>query len=439
VARVRDGDRIGPRERLLPVAAGVLAGGLAAFALTHRVRSQSLAARRDYTVPDDLDVGGPDFMRAVQSMTGATVAPGNTIESLVNGDRIFPELLGVIRGAERTLNLLTYVYWRGDIAVEVAEAVADRARAGVECRVLIDAIGAARMEPGLVHRMERAGVRVARFRPVRPYTVGRLNNRTHRKILVADGTIGMTGGVGIAAEWTGDADDPDHWRDTHFRVEGPIVAQLHGALAENWLEATGELLAGDRHLPHIPPIPGGVPMQLVRSGAACVATDVEALFFLALHSARRSILLTTAYFVPQPAFVDLLIAAARRGVDVQVMMPGPNADKPVVRAAGWALYQELIDGGVTLLEYQPTMLHAKTLVVDGRWSAVGSVNFDARSFQLNDEAALCVQDAGFAHELAEQFARDRERCLEIDLARWGVRPLRLRAREGAGRLLRGQL
>jgi cardiolipin synthase A/B len=421
-----------------PAAAGAL-GALASVVVAARVRARGLEARRGYSVPEDIDVGEEAFLRAVQSMTGATVAHGNTIAPLVNGDEIFPALLGAIRDARETINLLTYIYWSGDIALDVADALADRAEAGLEVNVLLDAVGAAKMSRKLIARMDDAGVRVARFRPLRPYSLTRMNNRTHRKILVADGRVGMTGGVGIADEWTGDAQDPEHWRDTHFRVEGPIVAQLHGAFAENWLEATGHLLAGDRYLPKIEPIAGGVPMQLVRSGSACGATDVEALFFLALRSANSSIELTTAYFSPRAAFVDELVRAVERGVSVKVMTPGAHTDKRIVRSAGRTDYKRLLEGGVQLFEYEPTMLHAKTFVVDGCWSVVGSVNFDARSFELNDEAALCVQDAGFARQLREAFATDLERCREITREAWAHRPVRERVLEGATRAIKGQL
>jgi cardiolipin synthase len=377
-------------------------------------------------------VGDGAFLRAAEALTGAAISTGNDVELLVNGDRIFPALLETIGAARRTVNLLTYVYWKGDVAHDVAQALCDRARAGVEVNVLLDWLGSLPMDADLIEQLQAAGVHVARFRPLRPYAVRRLNNRTHRKVLVVDGEVGLTGGVGIAEEWTGDAQDPDHWRDTHVRVRGPVVRALQGAFAENWLEATGTALVGDGHLPHLEPVTehGGA-MQVVRSQAGVGDTNAEVLVFLAIASARRSLDVTNAYFAPRPAFVEALCDAAERGVAVRILVPGPHIDKEFVRVAGRRSYDELLLCGARIWEYQPTMLHAKTLVVDGAWSCVGSVNLDNRSFQLNDEVALGVQDERFAAELTEQLERDLQVSEEIRRARWRRRPLRHRAAERA--------
>lgn len=405
--------------------------------------AESLRHRREgafgYDLPTELDVSSPDFMRACEALTGAPVTMGNEAELLVNGDRIFPALLETIDSAERTLTLETYVYWHGEIAREVAGRVCAKARSGVECRVILDALGAAKMEGDLVGEMEDAGVRVVRFRPPRPYAVKRLVNRTHRRVLVADGRVGMTGGVGIAEEWTGDAEDPDHWRDTHVRIRGPVVRGLQGAFAENWMEATGEVLAGDDYLPELDPIDDGGPMQIVRSSAKVGDTNVEALYYLAIASARKSIDLTAAYFVPRPAFTEALRSAAERGVEVRVVVPGPHIDKGFVRTAGRAAYDELLAAGVRIFEYQPTMLHAKSLVVDEIWSSVGTVNFDNRSFQLHDEVTLCTWDERFAGRLGEEFERDLARSDEIEPGRWSRRNPARRIAEAATTVLRREL
>jgi cardiolipin synthase len=282
-------------------------------------------------------------------------------------------------------------------------------------------------------------VRFTRFRPPKPYAARRVANRTHRKILVADGRVGLTGGVGIAEEWTGDAQDPDHWRDTHVRVRGPVVRGLFGAFAENWLEATGEVLAGEGYLPEIEQSEGGGPMMVVRSSAGVGDTNVEALYYLAIAAATRTLDLTAAYFVPRPAFIDALCDAADRGVRVRVLVPGPNIDKPPVWVAGRVSYEQLLDCGVEVFEYQPTMLHAKSMVVDGAWSSVGSVNFDNRSFQLHDEATLCVVSEAFAGELTKQFERDLERSQRIEPGRWRGRGRLQRASESALKLARREL
>jgi cardiolipin synthase len=405
--------------------------------------SDSLRHRREgghgYRLVGEVDVAGEGFLRATEALTGAPVSFGNDVELLVNGDNIFPAFLETIKGAEHTINLLTYVYWTGDIAHEVANALCSKASAGVTCNVLLDALGALKMDAGLISKMEEAGVNVHRFRPVKPYAIRRVANRTHRKILVADGNIGMTGGVGIAEEWTGNAQDPDHWRDTHVRVRGPVVRGLQGAFAENWLEATGEVLAGDTYLPELGPVDGGGAMQVMRSSAGVGDTDAEALYYLAVASARRSLDLTSAYFAPRPAFTEALVAAAQRGAEVRVLVPGPYIDKRVVRSAGRSSYGRLLEGGVRVFEYQPTMLHAKALVIDGVWSSVGSVNFDNRSFQLNDETTLTVWSREFARELLDVFESDIEQSEEIEPEAWSKRPLAQRAREESSRLLRREL
>ena len=417
--------------------AGVAGAGLAwytADSLRHRREG-----RDGYELRGDCDPAGPEFLRAAEAITGAPISWGNDVELLVNGDQIFPCYLETIREAQRTVCMLTYAYWRGGIADEVADALCERVAAGVECNVIIDAMGGVQMEPDVFQRMSDGGVRVSRFRPLKPYAMRRLENRTHRKILVADGEVGLTGGVGIAEEWTGDAQDPDHWRDTHVRVRGPVVRGLFGAFAENWLEATGEVLVGDGYTPELEAVDDGGPMQVVRSSAGVGDTNVEALYYLAIAAARESLDLTAAYFVPRPAFSDALVAAAARGVRVRVLVPGEHIDKAPVRVAGRSSYGELLDSGVEIHEYGPTMLHAKALVVDGVWSSVGSVNFDNRSFQLHDEATLCVQSRAFAGELTEQFERDLEVSERIDGDRWSRRGRVQRGYEAALRLARREL
>jgi cardiolipin synthase A/B len=426
-----------------PVSSWAWPAGIATWAALWYA-SDSLRHRREqgqgYRLRGErLDVRDDEFLFAAEALTGAAISHGNDVDLLVNGDAIFPVFLDTIREAERTVNLLTYVYWQGDIAHEVAALLAERARAGVEVNVLLDWVGSLQMDQRLIHDMREAGVCVARFRPPKPYALRRLNNRTHRKLLIADGRIGMIGGVGIAEEWTGDAQDPDHWRDTHVRVRGPVVRGLQGAFAENWLEATGDALVGDDWLPELEPVDGGGAMQLVRSRAGVGDTNVEALYFLAIASARESLDLTAAYFAPRPAFIEALCEAADRGVAVRILVPGPHIDKEFVRQAGRRAYEQLLDCGARVFEYQPTMLHAKTMVADGAWSSVGSVNFDNRSFQLHDEATLCVRSERFAALLTEQLERDLEVSDEIEPGRWADRTRRQRATEAVLGLARREL
>jgi len=413
-------------------------------ALGARYAMDSLRHRREHGSGyelrgEDVDVGSKAFLAATEAITSAPIAVGSTIELFINGDQIFPAMLATIAGAQRSVNLLTYVYWRGEIGRAIAGALCERAHAGVQVNVLLDAFGSSKMDDELIRDLDAAGVTFAYFRPLKPYAVRRLNNRTHRKLLVADGEVGMTGGVGIADEWTGDAQDPDHWRDTHVRVRGPAVRGLQGAFAENWLETTGEVLLGPGYLPDLRPRPDGMAMQVVRSSASVGDTNVEALFYLAIACARRGLNMTTAYFAPRPAFVEALAAAAGRGVSVRLLVPGPNIDKDYVRQAGRAVYEELLEAGVLIYEYQPTMLHAKTLTIDGSWSTVGSVNFDNRSFQLQEECTLCVHSSDFAAALDAEFERDLARSAEIDLERWEQRGLRARAVETLTKLARREL
>jgi len=433
------GRRWRPQRRVARYAwpAAVGAAGLAWYG------ADSLRHRREsghgYDLRGEVDVRDESFLRAAEALTGAPLSWGNDIDLLINGDAIFPCYLQAIRDAQECVCLLTYVYWQGSIADDVADALCERARAGVECNVLIDAVGGWKLERDVLDRMEAAGVRVRRFRPVKAYAAKRLGNRTHRKILVTDGRVGLIGGVGIAEEWTGNAEDPDHWRDTHVRVEGPVVRGLFGAFAENWLEATGEVLAGEAYLPDIEGREDGGPMMVVRSSAGVGDSNVEAMYYLAIAAARETLDLTAAYFVPRPAFTDALVDCAERGVRTRVLVPGANIDKSAVWIAGRAAYDDLIGGGVEVHEYQPTMLHAKTLCVDRCWSAIGSANFDNRSFQLNDEATLCVSSSELAGKLTDQFERDLAVSERIEHGRWQGRGRAQRAQEAALRIARREL
>ena len=417
--------------------AGVTAAGVAWYA------ADSLRHRREgghgYRLRGEVDPSEASFLRAAEALTGAPVSHGNDAELLINGDEIFPAYLGAIRDAEETVNLTTYAYWRGDIATEVADALCEKASADVECNVIVDAVGAAKMDRKLVRKMRDAGVHVCFFRPPKPYAIRRLQYRNHRKLLIVDGITGFTGGVGIAEEWTGNAQDPDHWRDTHVRVTGPVVRGLQGAFAENWLECTGDVLAGDRYLPAIDAIEDGGPMQVMRSNATVGDSNAEALIYLAVAAAKRSIELTSAYFVPRPAFTQALVEAAERGVHMRILVPGSHIDKQFVRTAGRAAYDDLIGAGIEIYEYCPTMLHAKTLTVDEIWSSVGSVNFDNRSFQLHDEVTLCVQSERFAGQLHEVFEKDLESSERIDPDHWQERSMTQRARENVTKYARREL
>jgi len=344
------------------------------------------------------------------------------------------EAFAVLRRASQDANRKL-----SDIATEVADTLCEKASGGVECNVILDAVGAAQMDRKLVHKMREAGVNVCFFRPPKPYAVRRLQYRNHRKLLIVDGTTGFTGGVGIAEEWTGNAEDPDHWRDTHVRVEGPAARDLLGGFLDNWAEATQCILSGTDHLPDLDGFDDGVQVQVTRSTAEKGSTDAEHLFYAAIACARERIWLTTAYFAPRRAFVEALCEAVGRGVDVRVLTNGPHIDKQVVRQAGHRTYERMLQCGVRIFEYQRTMLHAKVMVVDANWATVGSMNFDNRSFALNDELNLSLRDKGIVAGLEKHFLTDLDDARELGLAAWRARPLRLRARELASAAVRREL
>jgi cardiolipin synthase A/B len=421
--------------RRAAAAGGLGLAGVYAFEAAQYHRT----AAKGFQLEDPPGPGTPDFARMVEALTVAPLRQGNRLKVLRNGSEIFPAMLEAIRSAERTIDFATYVYWTGSIAPEFAEALAERAGAGVQVNVLLDAVGAAKMDRRLVALLQRAGAEVAWFRPPKWYTLHKLNNRTHRKILVVDGTVGFTGGVGIAEEWTGNCEDPGHWRDTHVRVEGPVARDLLGGFLDNWAEATQTILSGRDHLPDVRGFEDGIQVQVTRSTAEKGSTDAEHLFYAAIACARERIWVTTSYFAPRRAFVEALCAASARGVDVRVLTNGPHINKEVVRQAGHLTYERMLACGVRIFEYQRTMLHAKVLIVDANWATVGSINFDNRSFALNDELNLSVRDRAVVAELERHFRADIDNALELDLAAWRARPAVVRARELASAAVRREL
>lgn len=384
-------------------------------------RDQSAATRNDYKLIGSPVPGTDEFCRAVEATSQSNTSEGNTVQILRNGDEIFPSMVQAIREAKHTINLLTYVYWTGPIAQEVASALSERARAGVKCNVLLDAFGCNKISKKLINSMREAGVRVEWFRPLALFDVNRLDNRTHRKVLVIDGRVGFTGGVGIAQEWMGNAQDSKHWRDTHIRVEGPAVLALQGAFGDNWFETTGETLAGEEYLPALTQIEGGLRLQVTRSSASKYDTNMEALFQLAIAAATKNLWITMAYFVPTRAFTKNLVELAKKGVDIRILVAGHRSNHKLVLWAGRVSYDELLKSGIRIFEFEPTMLHAKTMVVDGTWGTVGSTNFDNRSFSLNDEINVSFQDRETVKILEGHFLDDLARAKEIKLEQWDKR------------------
>lgn len=367
-------------------------------------------------------VRSPEFRRSFESLLGSSLLPGNRATTLLNGDQIFPALLTAIREARDTINFETYVYWSGDIGHAFAGALAERARAGVQVRAILDWQGAATMSSADRTLMTEAGVQIVAFNPLRWYDPRRLNNRTHRKLLIVDGRIGFTGGVGIADHWQGHAQGPLHWRDTHYRIEGPAVAQIQGVFMDNWIKSRGEVLHGDRFFPPLPRV-GHVVAGMIKSAPGRGNPNMRLLFLLSIASARHSLQIESPYFVPDSLLVRELLAARSRGVRVQVITPGQHMDSQITRATSRAEWGPLLEAGVEMHEYATTMIHAKLLIVDDLWVSVGSSNFDDRSMRLNDEANLNVLDAGFARQHRAIFARDLTQSRPITHAEWLRRPL----------------
>jgi cardiolipin synthase len=371
-------------------------------------------------VPTIVTSSSPDFARTITGLFGSQMIGGNTIEILENGDEIFPAMLQAIAEAQETINFETYIYWSGDIATTFAEALIARAEDGVDVRVLLDWVGSLRMETELIDRMKEAGIHVVRFRPLRWYTLDRINNRTHRKFLIVDGRVGFTGGVGIGDEWLGDARNPDEWRETHYRVTGPVVAAMQGGFASNWVEDTGELLQGPEFFPALEPT-GETDMQFVLSSTGS-RNYMHMTLMAVIAAAEDHIRITTPYFVPDDIAISQLIAARARGVEVDIIAPGPHMSKDAVRNASRHFWGPLLEAGVRVHEYQPTFMHAKLLIVDDAFVSVGSTNFDERSFRLNDEANLNIFDTDFAQAKITIFETDLTRAREVSLQEWQDRP-----------------
>jgi len=380
----------------------------------------------------------PQFRREMSVLLGPTVLPGNLIVDFQNGDEIFPAMLEAIKGAKRTITFETYIYWSGEIGKKFADALSERAQAGVEVRMVIDWVGTIKMDDAMLGQMKAAGVLIEKYRPLRWYNISRMNNRTHRKLLVVDGKIGFTGGVGIADQWAGNAQDPDHWREAHFRVVGPVVAQMQAAFNDNWIKTTGELLNGPDYFPLLLPA-GDMDAHLFIASPAGGSESMHLMYLMSIASAHQSIDLAASYFVPDALIIQALIAARQRGVRIRVLVPGEHIDSETVRLASKALWGQLLQSGVEIHEYLPTMMHVKLLVVDRELVSVGSTNFDIRSFRLNDEASLNIYHHAFAERMTAVFEADLLKAKRYTYAIWKQRPLTAKIAEKVIRPIRSQL
>ncbi|MBK5260841.1 MAG: cardiolipin synthase [Thermoanaerobaculia bacterium] len=378
------------------------------------------------------------FLQTMHALTGAPMSGGNRVELLKNGVQIFPSMLSAIRAAKKTVNLEFYIFWSGDIGGEFAEALAERARAGVQVKVILDAVGSSPMSDVLLDFMKRNGIDVEWYHPIRWYTLSRANHRTHRKLLIVDGEIGFSGGVGIADNWLGDADSKDHWRETMIRVEGPVVTQMQSAFMDNWIKSRGELLTGLDYFPTVG-IRGVHLTQVIKSSPSEGSSTTKLLYIISIVSATKSIYISNAYFLPDRDTMRALEGAVRRGVDVRVVVPGELIDVPIVRHASRLHYEMLLRRGIRIFEYEPTMMHAKTMVVDGIWTTVGSSNFDDRSFRLNDEVNVNVYDSHIAKQAEEMFFEDVGRSHEITPRKWLRRPVFDKVKETLAGMFKRQL
>ncbi len=383
-------------------------------------------------------VGDPAFERSLGQLLGPPLVDGNRVRALQNGDKIFPAMLAAIAGARRSVTLESFIYWQGHVAETFSQALCDRARAGVRVHVLLDGLGCNCIRGALIRQMRAAGVEIQIYNVVEFYDLDRINNRTHRKLLVVDGRIGFTGGVGIADNWSGHAQSRQHWRDMHFQVEGPVVAQMQSAFADNWMKMAAAVIHGDDYFPALDAV-GTQRCHLFKSAPHEGSDSLRLMFLFSIAAARRTIHLANAYFLPDDLTVQTMVEALERGVKIDIMVPGAHIDKGYVRDASYARWGSLLEAGARFYEYAPTMMHSKLMVIDGQWTSVGSANFDNRSFRLNDEANLNVHDAAFGAEQVAVFEADKRRAREVTLAEWRDRSRPQKLLDGAAALLRSQL
>ena len=381
-----------------------------------------------FSIKHEYPVRSGEFRRTISHLLGPPIVDGNHIDTLLNGDQIFPAMLEAIKGARESITFETYVYWGGDIGKQFADALSERARAGVEVRAIIDWLGAMYIDDSYLKEMKDAGVdinlyhKVRWFNPFRWKEILDIENRTHRKILVVDGKIGFTGGVGIADEWAGNAESPEHWRDTHYRITGPVVLQLQSAFLDNWLEIGGQVLQGDKYFPEVRAM-GHEPAQAFKGSPLEATQDVELMYRLAFAAAEHSIKITNAYFLPDDGTIKALKQAARRGVEIEIIVPGKHLDTKGVKTASPGLWGKLLKAGIKIYQYEPTMIHCKVLVVDDYFSSIGSTNFDNRSFRLNDEVNVNVLSEEFSRKQSRIFDEDRKHSKQVTYDDWKHRPL----------------
>ncbi|MEY2547298.1 MAG: cardiolipin synthase [Verrucomicrobiota bacterium] len=382
--------------------------GLTLFFLTLVLVFCLLFIRR-HTVPYHFEhtfaVSDPEFVGSALALADPILVPGNKIDMLQNGDAFFPAMLDAIRAAKATINFEAFIFYSDEIGNQFRDALCDRARNGVEVRVLLDGIGSGwRLNNSDVRMLRKAGCKFSYYHPTHSWRVDRTNRRSHRRILVVDGKIGFTGAVGFAEKWSGHAHDKDHWRDAQIRIEGPLVATLQAAFQEHWVKTFGEALTGAGQFPKLESA-GNLKAQVVTSRSFSMA-PVPLIEAVAFTAATKRIWITNAYCTPTDDQVEQLVKAKDRHVDVRLLLPGPNNDQPLTKSAGRSAYGKMLQGGVKIFEYQPTMIHEKSMVVDGLFAMFGSSNLDARSSEINEELDVVVYDAEFSRTMESSFEKD---------------------------------
>ena len=401
---------------------GLILALIGILSVTHDTPVRSVLAEGDRDGPPSIE--DPLFARSIELFTGTHIDPGNAVQILLNGNGTYPQLWKDIASAQQTVTVQMYYSQPGAVADTMAKYLIDRAEHKVRVLLLLDAFGSQPLKRDWIANLKRAGVEVVWLRPLRWYTLQKAAQRSHVRVVVVDGRIGYTGGFGLADYWLGDGVHEDQWRETNTRFEGPTVAALQAAFAAGWAEATGELLTGDMFFPKISFADvGDVQAGLMHSIPSTGSTPAERFLALSIAGARKTLYVTNSYFVPGENFLRLLLAAAHRGADVRVLTVSSKTDVKTTWYAGRTYYEKLLEGGVRIYEYQPTMMHAKTMVVDGMWSAIGSMNFDNRSLSFNNESMLLVLDRKVGAQMDSVFMDDIKWSKEIKLDEFKKRPL----------------
>jgi cardiolipin synthase len=401
-----------------------------------------------YGLEHEFSVDSDEFLTTITGASGVPLLVCNRIDILHNGDEFYPVMLEEIGRAQSSITIEAYIYWAGEIGRRFAETLAAKASEGIPVKILLDSVGSATIGSEILETLEKGGCQLAWYNRIRWYTIGQFNHRTHRKSLIIDGRVGFTGGAGIADVWLGNAQSPEHWRDTQIRITGPAVTPLQTGFAQNWLKTTGELLSGATYYPdhdreQEPPSHGftrtGLSVQTVMSSPESGASSVRLMHYLPIVCARRSIYISNPYFVPDQAAIDTLVEARQRGVEVRIMVAGRHNDTWLARQNSRRLYGPLLRAGIQILEYNKTFMHQKTMVIDGLWVSIGTTNFDNRSFAHNEETSVCIKDADLAAFMEHTFRADMRACDRVELEAWQKRGLLTKSLEAVASLLEAQV